>query len=557
MNPRTTFSIHWSSMAASCAALALVACGGGSDSPATPSTPSSVTIAGTAAKGAVLPGATVSVKCTAGTSTATTAADGKYTVTITGASLPCALRVVGTDGSVLHSVVAGTGTTGTFAANITPLTELLMAKATGMSPGTFFDGFGSSTVLTTASLTQAIDYLKIAVAGVADLTGLNPVSDALVAGNALDQKIDAVVASFATAGVTLAQVTAAIVANPAGPTVVSAALAPVASSCAWLKSGKYRMISPAESETKWRAHVLQFNAAALTVTDQDGVTRTMTSDGNCQFSVDDGEDINKLMVSSSGMLVVHSQSKTVATDRSLTFGLPEQSLPVSEFAGTWNVAAWDPHSGVATPGYVTESQEVTLDATGQLMAVSECLGLATCSVGTGPFPRFAANVTSGGFDMIENESNNARVFMFKTLGGRAAFLFLSTDGQFAVASRKQSLGALPAVGTVSNFRQVIWNGNGTIGALSEDSTTVTAMDTTAKTTTRLLASTNRVDMLTYDKPRDGLRYREPNSCTINGATNNCSEIVQVPLQGMGITLTMSVGTNPITAFFQATVVKPN
>jgi hypothetical protein len=63
-------------------------------------------------------------------------------------------------------------------------------------------------------------------------------------------------------------------------------------------------------------------------------------------------------------------------------------------------------------------------------------------------------------------------------------------------------------------------------------------------------------MLTYDMPRDGLRYRAPNSCTIDGAANNCSEIVQLPLQGMGITLTMSVGNNPATAFFQVTVGKP-
>ena len=95
-------------------------------------------------QGAALPGATVSIKCAAGTGTATTAADGRYTLTLTGASLPCALRVVGTDGSVFHSVVAGTGTTGTFVANITPLTELLVATATGASPGTFFDGFGSA-----------------------------------------------------------------------------------------------------------------------------------------------------------------------------------------------------------------------------------------------------------------------------------------------------------------------------------------------------------------------------------------------------------------------------
>ena len=111
--------------------------------------------------------------------------------------------------------------------------------------------------------------------------------------------------------------------------------------------------------------------------------------------------------------------------------------------------------------------------------------------------------------MIENGANNARVFMFKTLGGRAAFVFLSTDGQFAIATRKASLGAVPAVGTVTSFRQVILNGNGSIGPWNEDTTTVTGIDTTAKTSTRLLASTNRLDMVTYDSPRDGIHYTHP------------------------------------------------
>jgi hypothetical protein len=93
--------------------------------------------------------------------------------------------------------------------------------------------------------------------------------------------------------------------------------------------------------------------------------------------------------------------------------------------------------------------------------------------------------------------------------------------------------------------------------LNEDTTTVTSIDTAAKTTTRLLASNNRVDMLSFDKPRDGLRYREANSGTINGAANNCAEIVQLPLQGMGITLTMNVGTSPGTAFFQPSVGRPD
>lgn len=537
------------------ASAALAACGGGGSD--TPATPSAVTIAGTAAKGAALAGATVSVKCAAGTGTATTGSDGKYTVTITGANLPCALKVVGTEGSVFHSVVPGTESTGNFAANITPLTEMLLAKVAGAAPGTFFAGFNANTPVTAAQVSAAIDYVKVALSGSADLTGVNPVTDALVVGNPLDQKIDAVMAALATAGTTLAEVAATIVANPTAPTVISAPLAVPASDCAWLKSGKYRMISPYETDPKWRAHVLSIDAAAKTLKDQDGVTGSFTSNGGCQYTVDGIDATNTVMVSSGGVLVVYSQSKTTATQRRLTIGLPEQTLPVSELTGTWSLAGWDPASGIATAGYVAQTNEAVIDATGQVTSTVNCQGLAACAVNGGPFPKLTANAASGGFDAAVNGANFARAFLFKTLAGKVAFVFIADDGQFIVGTRKEPLGTLPAVGTVTNFRQFTLNGNATVSTLSEDSTTVTAIDATAKTVTRRLASNSRIDMLSYDKPRDGLRYRASNSCSISGVVNNCSEIVQLPLQGMGITLTLSVGTNPTTAFYQASVGKPN
>ena len=540
------------------ATAALAACGGGSDAPVTPPPAASVTIAGTAAKGAALAGATVSIKCAAGTGTATTASDGTYTVTITGGNLPCALKVVGTEGSVFHSVVAGTTNSGNFAANITPLTEMMVAQIGGAAPASFFDGFGGSTAVTPAALTAAVAYVKVALAGTADLTGFNPATDALVIGNPLDQKIDAVMAALTVAGTTLAEVAGTIASNPAAPTVISAPLAPVASDCAWFKGGKYRMINPSETDPKWKAHVLTIDAAAKTALYQDGVTIPFTSDGGCQYTVDDATSTTKIMVSSAGVLVAHSQSKTVATDRSITIGLPEQTLPVAELAGTWNIANWDASSGIAAPGSVATSEEVTFNASGQITAVSTCQGLAACTVESGPFPAFSTNATSGGFDLNEAGAPVGRAFLFKTLAGKAAFVLVADDGlTFIVGTRKESLGTLPVVGTVNAFRQFQLNGNGSVSPLSEDANTVTAIDATARTVTRLQTSSNRIDTLGYDQPRDGLRYRGLNTCSIAGVASNCAQVVQLPLQGMGITLTMSVGTNPSTAFYQVSVGKPN
>ena len=117
----------------------------------------------------------------------------------------------------------------------------------------------------------------------------------------------------------------------------------------------------------------------------------------------------------------------------------------------------------------------------------------------------------------ENGLAVGRVFLYKALVGRKVAVGLNADDSLSIAVPMNPLPALPAVGTVNNFRIFQINGNNSVSALTEDSVTTTATDSNAKTVTRLLASNNRVDMLTYDKPRDGLLYRAGNSCTINNA----------------------------------------
>jgi hypothetical protein len=540
--------------------LALVACGGDDATtpvPAPAPAPTSITIAGTAVKGVALGGAAVSVKCAAGTGATTSAASGAYTVTLTNGALPCAVKVVGTDGTTYHSLVAGTGNTGTFAANASPLTEMVVSHAAGMAPDSFYNGFASTSTVSAASVTAANSYVQTAMAGLTNLAGVNSLTDPLVVGNALDQKIDAVVAGLAAAGVTVAQVTTSIVANPAAPSVVAAPLAPSATACAWLKSGKYRVIDRTQTDPKFRFESVQINATTLTVTDQSNVVlSTMTSDGSCQFNINETDATLKVLVSSGGMVVIHAQSKLVAADRALILGVPEQTLPVSELAGTWNLATWEPvNIGGAAGSTVATNDEITVDATGQVTATKECLGLNPCTSGAAPFAKFVANAT-GGFDVVEGGAVVARIFVFKTLAGKKVAVALDNENTFTIAVPKEALVSVPAVGTVSNYRLVQINGDNSITPLTEDSNTITASDSVTKTATRIQASNNRVDTLTYDKPRDGLRYRAANSCTIAGVVNNCAEIVQLPLQGMGITLSLSAVVQPTPAFYQFAVGKP-
>ncbi|MBY0237544.1 MAG: hypothetical protein K2W93_21370, partial [Burkholderiaceae bacterium] len=117
------------------AAAALAACGGSSSDVAEPAapvtlapavTPGTITLTGTAAKGAPLAAATVKVKCATGADKTETKADGSYSLTLSSALLPCALEVTGTEGSVFHSVVPGSSGSGSYTANITPLTTMMV-----------------------------------------------------------------------------------------------------------------------------------------------------------------------------------------------------------------------------------------------------------------------------------------------------------------------------------------------------------------------------------------------------------------------------------------------
>ena len=167
-------------------AATLAACGGGdSDVPAAAGTgPTSVKLTGLAATGAALAGATVTAKCTAGADTAgTTAADGSFTLTLGAAQVaPCLLKVVGGSPSVtLYSYAAGAGRV-----NITPWTDLIVARAAASSPAAAFAAFDlAKGNAITAALAAAKAYVvteAVAIAGAAPaadvLTGLFAVGDA-------------------------------------------------------------------------------------------------------------------------------------------------------------------------------------------------------------------------------------------------------------------------------------------------------------------------------------------------------------------------------------------
>ena len=133
-------------------------CGGGSDG----ASPAAAAVSGTAATGAAIVGGLVSMKCVSGTTgIATTGADGSYVLNVNDSTFPCIGRVDYTDSAntrqKLHTFVTAPGT-----ANITPITELLLASLTGSTSVDAFDKFDAAKLkaLNAAQVSAAIAAIK-------------------------------------------------------------------------------------------------------------------------------------------------------------------------------------------------------------------------------------------------------------------------------------------------------------------------------------------------------------------------------------------------------------
>jgi alpha-tubulin suppressor-like RCC1 family protein len=219
-------------LAAVGASCVMAACGGGS-SP----TSDSLDLQGTASAEAALAGAPVSVRCASGPAQGITTGDGSFALSIRSGALPCMIQV-SSGGRVYRSILLGSGR-GSFRVNASPLTELVVARiagALGSTPTSLFDAFGGNAqMVTQASLDSAISYLRTVFALWINLTGVNPLSDLLVAAspttspNALGSNISSFVAQIAAANTTLDALVAAVQAPQADSALLvpKISLAPV------------------------------------------------------------------------------------------------------------------------------------------------------------------------------------------------------------------------------------------------------------------------------------------------------------------------------------------
>jgi hypothetical protein len=211
-------------------ALGLSACGGGGGGGSssgfsllpsgggTPTTPpaaeTSVAVSGTVATGAPASGSNVALRCANGTSgTATTAADGKWSAKLDAPEFPCLATASGGSlaaGQKLHSMLRAAGYV-----NITPLTELILARAAGMAPS----GIEQAGLAALAALAGKLDAAQADIVALLNESGYgafapNPFTGEFkaVAGDAYDDLLEHLAQSLADGDTTLDGLVAALIA---------------------------------------------------------------------------------------------------------------------------------------------------------------------------------------------------------------------------------------------------------------------------------------------------------------------------------------------------------
>lgn len=276
----------------SLAVAALAACGGGGgDAPET-----ELALSGVAATGRALAGAAIEVKCAGGSAGTTADATGAYSITLRDATLPCSVRATGTgdDPVVLHSI-AEAGTTGEeerrteAVANVTPLTELVLARLTGQLPTDFHAGFAGASVApddleqATQAVLQALEDAGIT------LTSIDPFKAPLVAatdeqeGNAYDAHLDRLAELVPPVALpVLVNQVAQAADEPGGGMgdLVQAASGGPLAGCPYALSGTYRAV-----EYTGRVSTLVADFKAGTLTEAGATAYTITgSPEACAFS---------------------------------------------------------------------------------------------------------------------------------------------------------------------------------------------------------------------------------------------------------------------------------
>jgi alpha-tubulin suppressor-like RCC1 family protein len=355
----------------------LAACGGDS----TP-TSDSLDLQGTASAEVALVGAPISVRCASGPAQGITAGDGTFALSIRSGVLPCMIQV-SSGGRVYRSIVLGNGT-GSFRVNASPLTELVVARIAGTLGGTptsLFDAFGGNAqTVSQTSVDSAISYVRTAFAVWTNLTGVNPLSDVLVAAspttspNALGSNISSFIAQIAAANTTLDVLVAAVQAPQADNTLlvpkISVAPVSVCVQAPDAASFSVQVISVLTPLYQWQMS----SDGGTTYADVPGATNAAYTTAATQ-TTDGGRLFRARVYNAGGSVISSAASLSVmapAPMAPLITGQPQNaSVPYGQ-AATFSVTASSPgqmtyqwsRDGAPIPGAINSSYVIPMTVPG-------------------------------------------------------------------------------------------------------------------------------------------------------------------------------------------------
>jgi hypothetical protein len=546
----------------------VAACGGSGGTPE----PKRLNLSGTAAVGAALAEATVTVKCATGGGTTATDVNGDYTLSLADAELPCVIQVVGDAGGIsvtLHSVAEqGTGSNGEVSAvaNVTPLTEMIVAQLVGALPGEFFESFSSSTNITAAQLTLAtgaiLEALK-AYTGI-DVTAIDPFKATLVAassentGNTYDQLLDQLgeKISLESLGVVVTQIANAASNESTETNTETTTLADVMTGvdagampyCPQAISGKYRVL-----QYDGRTYVVQIDFKNLTYNRPDGTPlftmAPLDAAKPCEFTVagvsDAGHSVSFTFAMGANGGGIYRIVNATTGGSSVGYIFPAQSHSIASLKGQWTLLL----SGRYDGQWEHVLSRITVGNDGAAVACDydtienpECIDPENLTISAR---------TDGGFSVSQVDSTSAaQAWMFVAPnGGVTLFGTNNPTGDLAafdrthfVATRATKL-ALPQVDSVSRISEAqVRVGASYSTSFSRDAITNTDVNAETSTVTRRLESNGRIDQVRYNFPIDGVRFRPAGTSVVDGVTLTFFDTLQLPL-ATGTLVT--INTNPV------------
>lgn len=556
---------RWRMASGAIAAVALLgSCGGDDDdTPAPPVTPpvqtTSITISGSVATGAAVEAAAVEVKCASGTGTATSLANGSYQVSLTGA-LPCVLRATkGT--TVLHSLVAA-GTTLPAVAQITPLSELLVSQLNGTPAAAMFDTFDATAQgkATTAGANTANGQVAAALSSKIDLSGDDLLKGTLVpasnggSGNLLDQKLDALALALKESNLTLAQLSTALVAQPGQLPTALAAVPASHKACPALRSGKFGGIEAEDPAFGGDDATLDVTTGNVQYAGESAVDKFVAIEGDpCRFKIvkADGTDKEVVAVSRTGLVVSQFPEDGKVKP---AIGIPRQTITQQELAGDWNYVGWLGPMANFTP----MNGSFTLNEAGVKSNIKNYVG-NTLSVETGTITEaLVKDASTGNFLATENGVATGNFFIaHRTPGGQLLLVGNPEAGehQGLIFATKRVDVVMPAVGLKSVYWQFELNTGGMIEMQPGQTDVLDVQGNVVKRRRAAVGNApERIETLTYNAPRVGLRYRAPNACTLpSGEAVNCAGTIQMPVPTAGLSFSAGLAAK---TFFVISVVKP-